>query len=89
MITVSWSRPTNIANLPELQRNVQEHGGKLVEYLRVWSVVVFTLSEPRIEWVRPGKSRRLAGLKHSFFSMAVRRKYSIGERWWLSSTCAS
>lgn len=35
MIEFHWSRPIRVPNLPELQRDVQERGGTLVEYLRV------------------------------------------------------
>ena len=70
-IPIHWTSPQKIPNLELLLRNCREQSGRLVEYRRVWSLLVFSSMSPRIECVAPRTSRVLAGLKHTIFSMLL------------------
>jgi hypothetical protein len=71
MIPIHWTSRTEIPNLEALLESHRHHGGAIVEYKRVWAALVFASSSPRLEWVAPGQSRVLAGLKHTLFSAAL------------------
>ena len=67
MIPIYWTERTSIPKLQELLNKVREHGGSIVEYQRVFAVILFTRSFPVFDWVPPGASRTTAGLKHVLF----------------------
>jgi hypothetical protein len=67
MIPIYWTERASIPNLQELLEKVQKHGGAIVEYQRVFSIILFTRSFPVFDWVPPGVSRKTAGLKHVLF----------------------
>jgi hypothetical protein len=65
MIPIIWSTPTSIRNIEDLRDRVERHGGAIVQYERVVSVIVYSRMESRFEWVPPDTSHRAAGLKHA------------------------
>ena len=67
MIPIYWTERTSIPNLQVLLDQVRQHGGSIVEYQRVFSFIFVTQSFPVFDWVPPGTSRRVAGLKHVLF----------------------
>ena len=67
IIPIFWTENTKIQNLPELLQNYRNHGGKIVEYRRIFSVLVFSRMYPVYEWVSPTTTRQAAGRKHALF----------------------
>src|SRR6266496_3699313 len=67
MIPIYWTQTTMIPNLPQLVDSYHKHGGAIVEYERVFSVLVYSQRSPVFEWVPPGTTRRSAGLKHALW----------------------
>jgi len=67
MIPIYWTERASIPNLQELLDKVRQHGGSIVEYQRIFAVILFTRSFPVFDWVPPGASRTTAGLKHVLF----------------------
>lgn len=65
------SKPVEIPNLADIQRNLQLRGGSVIEYRRVLSLVAFTQITPRFEWVETGGSRLKAGLPHTLFCLFI------------------
>jgi hypothetical protein len=65
IIPIFWKERTTIRNLPELLERYHKHGGAIVEYRRIFSILVFTRAYPVFEWVPPGTTRRAAGGKHA------------------------
>ena len=67
VIPIFWTEKTKIRNLPELLDNHQKHGGQIVEYRRIFSVLIFSRMYPVYEWVPPDTTRQTAGRKHALF----------------------
>jgi hypothetical protein len=67
MIPTYWSEPAKIHNLDQILESYRNHGGAIVEYRRIWSVLTVAISSPRIEWVPKGASRAGRGLRHALF----------------------
>lgn len=60
--------------IPDLDDSVaqqKEYGGRLVMYHRVWSAILISQTQHRIEWVPPSGSRVLPGLKHCLYSLVL------------------
>jgi hypothetical protein len=71
MIPIYWTERASIPNLHDLLEKVRQHGGSIVEYQRVFGIIVFTRTFPVFEWVPPHASRKTAGLKHVLFCAAL------------------
>jgi hypothetical protein len=71
LIPIYWTARASIPNLQALLEQVRQHGGSIVEYQRVFSVILFMQISPKFEWVPPGGSRAAAGLKHTVFSLLL------------------
>jgi hypothetical protein len=67
IIPIFWREKAKIQNLPELLENYGESGGVIVEYQRIFSIIIFSRMSPVYEWVPPGTSRRAAGRKHAMY----------------------
>ncbi len=67
MINLEFKDPKAIENLPMLLAYHEQHGGMIVEYRRVWSLLFVSHMTSRLEWVPPGESRLVHGLKHTLF----------------------
>jgi len=68
MIPIYWTQRTTIPHLDELLAQVREQGGSIIQYQRVFSIILYSQSSPQFEWVPSGASRVSAGLKHTLFS---------------------
>ena len=69
MIPIQWSSSVEIPNAQKLLDQVQRHGGSIIEYQRVFSLLLFSQSSPQYVWMRAGGSRFRAGLEHSIFTL--------------------
>jgi hypothetical protein len=67
VISIFWTQKTTIRNLPELLDNYHKHGGSIVQYDRVFSIILYMQRSPKFEWVPPNTTRRAAGLKHALW----------------------
>jgi hypothetical protein len=67
IIPIFWTQKARIPNLQELLDNYQRHGGSIVQYDRVFSVIVYMQRYPKFEWVSPTTARRAAGFKHALW----------------------
>ncbi len=67
IIPIFWGEKTKIRNLPELLQNYRQSGGSIVEYRRIFSVLIFSRMYPVYEWVPPNTTRYAAGRKHALF----------------------
>lgn len=67
MVFFSWERKRKIPNTNALVENVRLRGGSIVQYDRIESVLVVCDRSARFEWVGPGESRRMAGVKHALY----------------------
>lgn len=65
--SVHWTEPPNVSNLPHLMGKYQTLGGAIVEYQHVTSFIFLSRRAFHYEWVSPGGSRFLLGVKHSVF----------------------
>src|SRR5260221_8504895 len=66
-IPIFWTQKATIPNLPALLENYRKHGGAIVQYDRVYSMVVFMERSPKFEWVPPNTTRRAVGFKHALW----------------------
>ncbi len=60
------------APIPDLEKNIsRQHteGGRLILYRRMWSAVIISITQDRIEHVAFQSSRVWPGLKHSLFTL--------------------
>jgi hypothetical protein len=46
IVPILWKVKTKIHNLPELPENVRKHGGAIIEYQRIFDVLVFSRTYP-------------------------------------------
>jgi len=67
IIPIFWREKTKIKNLPELMENYQRHGGQIVEYRRIFSIILFSRMYPVYEWVSQETTRKAAGRKRALF----------------------
>ena len=67
IIPIFWTQKTKIPNLPELLDNYGRLGGAIVQYERVFSIIIFSRRSPKFEWVSPQTTRRAVGFKHAFW----------------------
>lgn len=65
--SVHWTEPPNVSNLPQLMGKYQTLDGAIVEYQHVTSFILLSRRTFHYEWVSPGSSRFLLGVKHSVF----------------------
>ncbi|MCE9609195.1 MAG: hypothetical protein K8R23_03095 [Chthoniobacter sp.] len=68
-IPITWTDRTKIPNLPQLTEKVRLHGGSIVEFRRVWSLLLYCQSSPIYRWVPPGRSHVLSGAGHALFCL--------------------
>ncbi|MDB6174099.1 MAG: hypothetical protein JWL59_3410 [Chthoniobacteraceae bacterium] len=85
IIPLYWTERSTIPNLQELLDRVRQQGGSIVEYQRVFSIILFTRSYPVFDWVPPGTSRTTAGLKHAVFCGTL-GWWSVADLFWTPST---
>lgn len=85
MIPLHWTEPAMIPGLDRLVENQRQHGGALVEYQRVWSLVMLSTMTPKVVWVSPGTSRIVAGLPHTLFCLALGWWSLAGFFWTISA----
>ena len=67
IIPIVWTERKKIQNLPKLLDKVKKDGGSIIQYHRIFSVVVLSRHYPVFDWLPPGKSRTLASIKHVIF----------------------
>src|SRR6476659_6952282 len=67
IIPIFWSRKTAIRNLPGLLENYRKFGGAIIQYERVYSILVYSQRSPTFEWVAPNTTRRVVGAKHALW----------------------
>jgi hypothetical protein len=67
VIPITWTDKARIPNLPELVDRVRTHGGSIVEFQRVWSLLLYCQWGPIYRWVGPRQSRYVSGLGHAAF----------------------
>src|SRR3954465_14927620 len=65
------SERPNIGNLDDLVSRVERHGGRIIQYDRIWSLFVVSTYASRFEWVGPNHNRIVRGLPHSLFSILL------------------
>jgi hypothetical protein len=70
IIPIFWRERTRVKNLPELLDNYRNRGGAIVEYQRLYSIILFTRRFPVYEWVPPETTRQVAGRKHALWCCA-------------------
>ena len=68
MLSYHFEDKSPTLGLALLVEGQRAHGGRLILYRRIWAALVVTSGQNRIEWVRPGESRHLAGWRHSMFT---------------------
>jgi hypothetical protein len=66
-----WTTERKIKNLPQLLERVRMGGGSIIQYDHVISLGVITQRDSYFEWVGPGASRRVAGLKHAALCLVL------------------
>jgi hypothetical protein len=69
MIHIHLSDDAPIPRLAESIARQKSEGGRLVLYHRVWSALVVSMSQRRVEWVPASHSRVAPGIKHCLFSL--------------------
>jgi len=67
----TWTEQAKIKNLPTLLEHVRLRGGSIVQYDHVVSACIIGQRMPYYEWVGPGKSRPLAGVKHAALCLVL------------------
>jgi hypothetical protein len=67
MITFTIPIETKIPDLPEMIAKVQQHGGSIVQYQHVFSIILYMQRSPVFRYVPPGKSHKAAGIPHAVF----------------------
>lgn len=67
IIPIFWKEKARIQNLPDLLDKHQKCGGQIVEYRRIFSILVFSRIYPVYEWISPQTTRHAAGRKHALF----------------------
>ncbi len=67
MIPIFWTTKSSIPNLQELLDNYQSHGGAIVQYDHVLSLLIYTQRTTEFVWVGPHTTRRMVGFKHALF----------------------
>ena len=67
IIPIFWTERTKIPNLEEMVENYHRHGGSIIQYDRLFSIILFTRRYPKFEWVPPHQTRRAAGKKHALW----------------------
>ncbi|HEX3797890.1 MAG TPA: hypothetical protein VH413_04245 [Verrucomicrobiae bacterium] len=67
MVPLWWNHKVPIRNLPELLQLYHQHGGSIVQYRRIYSVILFSHTSSVFEWVPPTTSHRAAGRKHALW----------------------
>lgn len=67
MIIMYTRRTVDTSNLAELRSICHTHGGAIVQYERVFSVLVYTQRTKVFEWVGPQTTRRAVGFKQALW----------------------
>jgi hypothetical protein len=66
---LEWTVPARAAQLPALRENIHRHGGIIVQYQRIYSLILFSLKTTHWIWVPPYRSRRAIGLEFALPSL--------------------
>ena len=70
MFEGSSSKEAVEAKLAALREKVLLGGGLIVQYDRILSALIAAETRPVFEWIGPGESRAMAGVKHALFCVA-------------------
>ncbi len=65
IIPISWTRKVEISNIGYLKSQIEKHGGRVIEYRWIFSMLVITINHSRYEWLPANASRSKAGVKHA------------------------
>jgi hypothetical protein len=68
LITFQITEGASRDDFSHLIARQREHGGRLILYEPLWAAIIVVGSQDRIEWVPIGKSRHLAGWRHSLLT---------------------
>jgi len=71
IIPLIWTQKSTIPNLQKLLDNYHEHGGVIVQYERVVSLLVFSWRATKFEWVGPHTTRRAVGCKYALWNFLL------------------
>lgn len=85
IILIFWSQKTTIPNLQELLDNYHKHGGAIVQYERVFSILIYSQRTPKFEWVALNTTRRAAGFKHALWCFLL-GWWSIAGLFWTAGS---
>ena len=66
---LEWTMPVGAAQLPAVKENLHRHGGIIVQYQRIYSLILFSLKTTHWIWVPPYRSRRAIGLEFALPSL--------------------
>jgi hypothetical protein len=70
-IPIQTTSRAHIENLIELRINLRNGRGAVIEYSRVFSLILYSEITPRFEWVDEHQSRLRAGLRHTLFTLLL------------------
>ena len=71
VIDIHWTQRGKVPNLPEMQANLEKHGGAIVQYEIVFSAILFSRTTKHLEWVPSYRSRSGAGFKYALWCLAI------------------
>jgi hypothetical protein len=61
--------PVSAKKLPALKENLRKHGGIAVQYKRIYSLILFSLTTTHWVWVPPYRSRHAIGFEFALSSL--------------------
>lgn len=69
IIPISWTHKVEISNADYLKSQLKEHGGRVIEYRWIFSMLLMTINHARYEWLPADASRSKAGIKHALLCL--------------------
>jgi hypothetical protein len=80
MLHLHLTRHPDLKGLPEIQKQFERHGGRVVLFQQVTSAVVVSWGSAHLEWVPPHATRTGRGLRYAFWT-ALLGWWSLSGLW--------